>query len=143
MQVQPEEYEVLRDWFSHMVRLTMPDVAPGSDIDPIVVLDRFAETSPAKARKGLSMAIGDIVEITSNWPLNKIAEADRQLSKADLPSLSAVCAKFSKAVARIVRKGVITNDAEFYLVRNAAEMTGEHQQVLFKLVEAYEGKAAC
>lgn len=143
MQVQPEEYEALRGWFSHMVRLAMPDVMPGSDFDPIVVLDRFAETSPAKARKGLSMAIGDIVEMTSNWPLDKVVEADRQLSAADLPSLSAVCAKFSKAVAKIVRKGAIANDAEFYLVRNVAEMTGEHQQVLLKLVEAYEGKAVC
>lgn len=89
------------------------------------------------------MAIGDIVEMTRNWPLDKIVEADRQLSAADLPSLSAVFAKFSKAVAKIVRKGAIANDAEFYLVRNAAEMTGEHQQVLLKLVEAYEGKAVC
>ncbi|MNU25257.1 hypothetical protein D3C71_135960 [compost metagenome] len=126
-----------------MVRLAMPDVVPGSDIDPIVVLDRFAETSPAKARRGLSMAIGDIVEMTSNWPLDKIVEADRQLSAADLPSLSAVCAKFSKAVAKIVRKGVIANDAEFYLVRNATEMTGDHRQVLLNLAEAYEGKAVC
>ncbi|GEM_PF-2792442 len=141
MQVQPEEYEALRDWLSHMVRLMMPDVVPGSDIDPIVVLDRFAETSTAKARKGLSMAISDIVEMASNWPLDKIVEADRQLSEAELPSLSAVCAKFSKAVAKIVRKGVIANDAELYLVCNAAEMTGDNQQVLLNLVAAYEGKA--
>lgn len=141
MQIQPEEYEALRDWLSHMVRLMMPDVVPGSDIDPIVVLDRFAETSTAKARKGLSMAISDIVEMASNWPLDKIVEADRQLSEAELPSLSAVCAKFSKAVAKIVRKGVIANDAELYLVYNAAEMTSDNQQVLLNLVAAYEGKA--
>lgn len=140
MQVQPEEYEALRGWLSHMVRLTMPDVVPGSDIDPIVVLDRFAETSPAKARKGLSMAIGDIVEMTINWPRDKIVEADRQLSEAELLSLSAVCARFSKAVSKIVRKGVIANDAEFYLVRNAAEMTGDYQKILLNMVEAYEGR---
>lgn len=141
MQIYPEEYEALRGWLSHMVRLAMPDVVPGSDIDPIVVLDRFARTSPAKARKGLSMAIGDIVEMTSDWPLDRIVEVDRQLSDAELPSLSAVRAKFSKALAKIVRKGVIANDTEFHLVRNAAEMTGDHQQVLLNLVEAYEGKA--
>jgi hypothetical protein len=137
MLVRAENYEQLRLWLRSMVALTMPDIEAGSEIDPVRVLDGFPK---AKAREGLTLAIGDIVEMTNGWSPSRIALIDRQLFEEGLPSLSEIQVVFSKTVTRVVRRGVIKSDAEYYLVRNAAELPSEHQPILLSLIEAYEDR---
>lgn len=137
MLVRAENYEQLRLWLRSMVALTMPDIETGSEIDPVRVLDGFPK---AKAREGLALAIGDIVEMTNGWSPSRIALIDRQLFEDGLPSLSEIQVVFSKTVTRVVRRGVIKSDAEYYLVRNAAEFPSEHQPILLSLIEAYEAR---
>lgn len=56
--------------------------------------------------------------------------------------MSVVRAKFDKALGRILRRGVIKTDDEFYLVRNAAEAPSEHQTTLWTMIDAYENRAS-
>ena len=108
------------------------------DTHPVAVLDRMAVKAPAKARSGLSMAIGDIVEFTSDWPASDVAACNHELSQSDLPTLSQVRARFSKLVQRAVRRGHINSDVEFYALRNAVEQHGADSTSLWPLLEEYE-----
>jgi len=82
-----------------------------------------------------------MVEMTNDWPRDRMADLDRRLRDAGLPTLSDIRARFGKALDRICRRGAIRNEDEFYLVRNAADLPGEHQATLWNLIEAYENAA--
>jgi len=140
MRIDPSEYARLRSWFSHMVPKVFPSDLLTPDTHPIAVLDRMAVKIPAKARSGLGMAIGDVVEFTSNWPASDVTACDRELSQLSLPTLSEVRARFSKLVQRIVRRGQIKSDEEFYALRNAVEQQGADSAGLWPLLEAYEAR---
>jgi hypothetical protein len=84
------------------------------------------------------MAIGDVVEFTSDWPAGEVAACDSELSQSGLPTLSEVRGRFSKLVQRVVRRGHIKSEDEFYALRNAAEQPGADAVSLWTLLEAYE-----
>jgi hypothetical protein len=138
MRIDPIEYVHLRSWLSHMVPKVFPSDQLTPDTHPVAVLDRMAVKSPAKARSGLSMAIGDVVEFTSEWPASDVTACDHELSQSGLPTLSDVRTRFSKLVQRVVRRGHIKSDDEFYAIRNAAEQQAADYVILWPLLEAYE-----
>jgi hypothetical protein len=70
----------------------------------------IAVKSLAKARSGLGMAIGDVVEFTSDWPASDVTAFNHELSQSGLPTLSEVRARLSKLVQRVVRRGHIKSD---------------------------------
>lgn len=141
MIVRAENYEQYRLWLASMVALTMPDVEAGSDVDPIRVLDETAETAPARAREGLGQAIGDVVEMTMNLSSDELTLIDQNLVAHGLPTLTELRLLFNKVVRRVMRRGSITSEAEYYLMRNAAEVCGDQQGRLLELVGEYESRA--
>ena len=138
MRIDPSEYVQLRSWFDRMVPKVFASDLLTPDTHPVSVLDKMAVKTPAKARSGLGMAIGDIVEFTNEWSATDVIACDRELSQSGLPTLSEVRARFSKAVQRVVRRGHIKNDEEFYALRNAVEHQGADPTNLWPLLEAYE-----
>jgi hypothetical protein len=140
LKVAPEDYDRMRAWYALISREVLGKyITP--ETDPVAALDQLAATSPSKARQGLSMAIGDLVEMTSNWSNDQVAAADEKLSADQLPTLSEVRARFSKAVRSVVRRGHIENDVEYYAVRNAAELSRGAED-LWKLLAAYEASGS-
>ncbi|MCI3133562.1 hypothetical protein [Phenylobacterium aquaticum] len=138
VKVTADNFEQLRAWFEYMGREAFPTAFDSPDTDPVAVLDRLAATSKAKARQGLSMAIGDIIEMTSRWPAQKVVLADRRLLEDGLPSLSEMRLRFSGAVQRVMRQGRIATEAEYHAVRNAVEVLGREDGPLWRLLLAYE-----
>ena len=132
MKITPQDYDRMRAW---MAVLT-PEIFPNSDA--VQTLDRIAAKSPANARKGLAMAVGDIIEMTSDWPKERVDALEHRLRDKDLPTLSEIRARFSKDVARIVRRGHIRNEVEYYAVRNAADFLGDGQERVWDLIAQYE-----
>lgn len=108
------------------------------EADPVAMLDALAATAPAKARQGLAMAIGDLVEMTSDWPRERIAALDAGLAGDALPTLGEMRARFSNAVQRPRRRGRIKDEVEYHAVRNAAEMAGEEAEAHWRLLADYE-----
>jgi hypothetical protein len=98
----------------------------------------MAVKSPAGARSGLGMAIGDVIDFASDWSASDVAACNRELAQMNLPTLSDVQARFSKLVQRVVRRGRVKNDEEFYALRNAVEQQGVDSSTLWPLLEAYE-----
>ena len=140
MRIETSEYERLRSWFSYMVPKVFSSDLLTADTDPVAVLDRMAVKTPAKARSGLGMAIGDVVKFTSDWPASDVTTCNRELSQMGLPTLSEVQARFSKLVQRVVRQGRIKSDEEFYALRNTVEQQGADIATLWPLLEACESR---
>ncbi|WP_363828005.1 hypothetical protein [Sphingobium sp. LMC3-1-1.1] len=138
MRIEATEYECMRSWLGHMVPKVFAAELLNPEIHPIAVLDLMAAKSPAKARSGLGMAIGDMVEYTDDWAAPDVAKCNSELSEKGLPTLTEVRARFSKVVQRVVRRGRIKTDDEFYALRNAVEQQGINAEILWPLLEAYE-----
>ena len=141
MQVSPNDYDQMRQWLGRIAREVFPPELMSKGADPVAALDAIAATSPAKARQGLAMALGDIIELTSGWTTEQVDSLDRRLVDDGLPALTTVRARFSKAVQRIVRRGRINDEPEYYALRNAAEQGGDTER-LRQMLATYESQAA-
>ena len=141
MKVQSQEYGNMRDWFAHVSRKLFPPELVAK-AQPLTYLDELAASSPAKAREGLSMGINDLIEMTDRLPAGQVQELDDQLAKDGLPTLSVMRVRFSKSVARVIRRGSIKDDVEYYAVRNVVELAEHNQEALWKLLSAYEQRLA-
>ena len=74
------EYELLKiflDRYFEWYGSTYPTTPPGS---PSQFLENIERTSLANARRGLQMAINDIVEDTTDWRPDQVAEADAKFA---------------------------------------------------------------
>jgi hypothetical protein len=80
--------------------------------------------------------------MTASWPSEKVAAIDYGLQAQGLPSLTEIRILFSKAVARVVRRGRIEDDTEYHAVRNAAELSSPPEGELWPLLAAYEQRVA-
>ena len=121
-----------------MVPKVFPPALLVPQTDPVAALDQVAAKSPGAARSGLAIAIGDVLEFMNDWPPNQVAKCDSELSQDGLPTLTEVRARFSKVVQRVVRRGQIKNDDEFYALRAVVEQHGVSAETIWPLLEAYE-----
>jgi hypothetical protein len=88
------------------------------------------------------MAIGDLIEQTEAWSPERRAATDDLLASEGLPTLTEMRACFSKVVNRVLTRGSIKNDVEYYALRNAAELNERDGQELWRLLSAYETSPA-
>jgi len=137
MKVDANNYGQMRAWLALMAPELFPDSSP--ETDPIKCLDETFATSPANARKGLAMAINDCVDFADDWAADRVEAIDDRLRERGLPTLTDIRASFSREVQRVVRRGRIASEVEYYAVRNAVEMAGTDAERLWQLIEAYGG----
>jgi len=88
VKIDPQTYGQMKAWFARLVPETFPPELLTPATDPIACLEQIEAKSPANARKGLAEAIGDIVELTDNWPPEKVAQIDGLLAQDGLPTLT-------------------------------------------------------
>ena len=140
MKVDAQNYERMRSWLAVLA----PELFPGHppEIAPIKALDETFSTSPANARKGLAIAINDCIDFAGDWPTERVLAIDVRLSEQGLPTLSDMRTRFSRDIHRVVRRGRIASEVEYYAVRNAAELPDNDSDRLWQLLEAYENEVA-
>lgn len=79
-----------------------------------------------KALEGLRQAVNDTVTYGSDKPLSFVQELDMALRKNNLITFSEVRRRYSAAFKRILRRGGIRNEAEYYLIAGiVADCTAE------------------
>jgi hypothetical protein len=138
MRISAAEYEVMRAWFATMVPKVFAGVPFTPETDPVLALDAAASKSPAKARSGLAMAIGDMIDLGLDWSPEDVVRCDAELLGLGLPTLSIMRLRFARSVRRALVRGGIKNEAEYYALRNAAEHSGPDADALWAMLASYE-----
>jgi hypothetical protein len=143
LKVTVENYQSLKAFFGWMVGLTHPNVADlPFEAQPLNFLAALEGKTPGLARQSLRMGIGDTLEETQHWGLERVQKTDAALEKEGLPTLSAVRLEFSKTIASIMKRGKVRSEAEYYALRNVVEaMPDEEQCKAWELLAVFEERA--
>jgi hypothetical protein len=144
VQISAADYPALKAFFAwtteHLVPPT-PGLLP--EQRPIAVLEGFEARSPAMARKGLAMAIGDLMEMTQDLPRPQVTTIDEALRAAKIITLSEVRARFWTKIRRMLERGAVRSETDYYALRNTVEALPEGEQATgWDLLSDYEQRAA-
>ncbi len=119
-------------------------IDPSSAIHPTNVGLRIAaEHGRSKALEGLKMAVNDIVEELRTLPVDGVQLIDAAAQGKGLLTLSTIRRRYSASYARVLKRGIIRDDAEYYLIAGqladqSAGCAEEEVAVLQRLVDEYE-----
>jgi hypothetical protein len=96
----------------------------------------------SKALEGMRQATNDIVEMLSDKQSAYIAELDATLLNAKVITASEVRRRYAASYRRIVKRGKVQNDTEYYLVKgivsDLSSSITKHERVgLEQLLRAY------
>lgn len=80
----------------------------------------------SKALVGLRQAVNDTIEATSHYSQKQISELDTLLSEKGAPTLSQMRHCYSASYKKILKRGVIKSDTEYYLVNGILIDQGLH-----------------
>lgn len=102
--------------------------------------------SASQLRSGLKQAVRDCVTSAADLPLSKVEEIDRELRAANLPTLTSLRAKFTRALAAILKKGCLRSESDYYLAVNlledeAACIPLEERRVLEEMIVSWKASA--
>jgi hypothetical protein len=144
MLVTHDEYEPLKAFFlwasGHLLPISA-SLLP--DQHPAAALARFETQSMAKARKGLGMAVGDIIEMSEGFSAGRVATIDAALEAEGIITLSAVRARFWSRIRRVLERGAIRGERDYYAVRNVVEALPEEEQGrAWQMLATFEKRAA-
>ena len=141
IKIGASEYQTLRKWFAFVVDHVLPVSDIPADIHPVVVLDNMFTKTPGRARQGLAIAIGDVFEMTTDWSAERINELDLNLVESNLPTFSEIKFKFQGSIRRIVERGKIRSEREYYALRNVVEgIPNEFERdAVWQMLAEFEG----
>jgi hypothetical protein len=126
-------------WATHVHQID-----PTSPSHPSNVLSRIAEgRGKSCALEGLRQAINDTIEDCREYPNDVVMEMDRLLSSVGLITLSELRRRYSSQYQRILRRGCIRNDTEYYLVSgvlaDTASAVPESERIALEAIAAGYG----
>ncbi len=145
----PSEYESLKAFckaFFEFLPKNYPALGFISpDNNPVIVLESFEKRSMSRARIGLGYAIGDIVEMSFSFPPTEVAKIDRDFADRGIVTLSEIRRRYSRQFLKILKRGIIRNDPEYYLITGvlatfSADASDEERVKLDSLIAAYESR---
>ena len=143
MKIAADDYHLMKQFFAAISQHIPAHRDLPAELDPMVHLERMEATSKSKARAGLGMAIGDLMEELAHLPLEQVRAIDASLVAAGSISLTTVRARFSGAVRAIMARGSVRSEREYYALRNAVEgMADEQQGEAWRLLGDFEARIA-
>lgn len=119
-----EDYQSLKVFLDRHFEWYTPKYPTTPADTPSQFLARIEATSLANAKKGLQMAINDIVEESADWTPEQVAAADTRFSAVGTFTLSEVRQRYSKKYLQILKRGVIRSETEYYLVKGIVDGGG-------------------
>jgi hypothetical protein len=99
-----------------------------------------------KALIGLRQAVNDVIEELANADEEAVSVLDLALSERGLVSISELRRRYSSRYKRLLKRGTIKDDTEFYLASGiasdlASQVSDEERSQLQLMIEAYEREA--
>ena len=112
------------------------------EIWPINVLEAMEKKNKKAAVMGLRQAVNDCVERSFDLEHAEVEGLDAELRSYGIVTLSELRRRYSKGYAKILKRGRIKNETEYYLMVNVAndptEKAHEERDLLDKLISDYE-----
>jgi hypothetical protein len=141
-----QEYASLKKFVGLFYDWYMAKPGYPKDIHPLRVLERAAKQSIADAKRGLQMAIHDVAEDTADWLPEAVAAADARFAKSGALTLSEVRRRYQKSYAKVLKRGEIRSETEYYLIKGIADgadldPNSSESQLLAEMMRAFESKA--
>ncbi len=101
---------------------------------------------PSKALIGLRQAVNDTIEDLAEASSESIGLLDRSLAERGHVSFSELRRRYSAHYKRLLKRGLIRNDTEFYIVSGVAsdlstKVSDEERVQLQRMIEVYERDA--
>ncbi|UUZ54163.1 hypothetical protein LP419_38170 [Massilia sp. H-1] len=92
-------------------------IDPASPTHPANVIEGIVQQfGKSKALVGLRQAANDTIEETSNWNSEARAVADDGFRAAGVVTVSEIIRRYSTSYKRIVKRGFIKNETEYYVI---------------------------
>lgn len=110
-----------------------------------ICADIVQQYGKSKALEGLRQAANDIIEDLSGRPVEGVVALDEALRAHGIVTASEVRRRYASSYKRIVKRGSIRNDTEYYLLNGIVVDFGsgipdDERSVLQKLLDAYEAR---
>ena len=118
-------------------------IAPTDPVHPAAVEKRIvAEYGRSKALEGLKQAVNDTVEELSGQSLEYVQRLDAALRENGILSVSEVRRRYALSYKRIMKRGRIKNETEYYLIAGvladySSLASTEERALLEQLVAKY------
>jgi hypothetical protein len=139
------EYAKMKDFLSFYAERYLKGEGLPLEKHPIASLaslEALEKKSMKMAFNGLRQAINDCVEMSFHFDHAEVEKLDSQLRSRGIVTLSELRRRYSKGYAKIMRRGQIKNETEYYLVRNVlddpTEKTPEERELLEKMLSQYK-----
>ena len=139
-----DDYAKLRSSFEFLSERYMVPLVPSlaAEHRPVAVLARQKQQSMALARRSLRTAINDLLEMLRDLSSEELAECDRALQARGGYTLSGLRQRYSRHYSRIIKRGEIRNDEEYYLAYGVVSdvslpIPKAERELLDRLVTAY------
>lgn len=140
-EIDQSEYNKLKFFLQYILKkFPIGDFIPEED-RPISVLERLEKQNMKLAIKGLQHAINDTMEKTKFLSIEEVRSFDRDLKHAGAYTLTEIRIKFSKDVAKIMKRGRIIDNKEYYLIKSYLEIMnqGDADRIAVeRLISEYE-----
>jgi len=139
------EYDELLAYLSFFATAVWK-INPASSKHPAQTIVKIAgEFGKSKALVGLRQAVNDTVEEMSDWSAEARSILDDALIVAGIAATSEIVRRYAFAYKRIVKRGQIKNETEYYLVNGIVvdqcnQISDEERATLQGLIYVYENK---
>src|SRR5215831_7998944 len=90
------DYNRLKRSLEFFVEQYIPENLMKPDSHPVELLKSDEQRNPTRARRRLSIAIGDFVEATQGFSIEHVLEADSELERRGAYTLSLLRSRFSR-----------------------------------------------
>ncbi len=130
--------EVIWKFISAKNPYTIPEEA-----DPVNRLNKLESESQAKARTGLRLMLDDLFSMQDDASPEQREALEGELRKAGLPSLSELLAEVKQVPAKVLKRGKIRNEREWYVItellsRTNAPISAAEREKLGQLSVTFE-----
>lgn len=138
-----KEYEELLGYVCFFATVIWK-IDPASNIHPAKTMEEITrQFGKSKALAGLRQAANDTIEQTSNWNLKTRVIVDKGFKAAGMITVSEIARRYSSIYKRIIKRGHIKNDTEYYVINANLIDQGNavlHDKRIFlqKIIDAYE-----
>lgn len=108
---------------------------------PMERLAALEAKGPKSAAKALAEAISDLLVMAAQFSPEEVAEFEQVLKDSGAPSLADMRIKYSKRYRALIQKRVISNDRDFYFLKNvadSADLSEEDKSKVLALISKYE-----